>query len=61
VLKSLKTKYDAIVLPSTLSLLAENLFEAADAIAISVAPTTLCERTYKLITFFKNAATRPTT
>lgn len=47
--------YDRIILdcPPTLSLVAENIFRAADIILIPVVPTTLSERTYdQLQSFF---------
>jgi chromosome partitioning protein len=49
--------YDRILLdcPPTLSLVAENIFRAADLILIPVVPTTLSERTYdQLQSFFDN-------
>ena len=57
ILKKLKGNYDLIVLdcPPNISLLSENVFNAADMILVPVIPTTLSERTLKqLWQFFKD-------
>jgi chromosome partitioning protein len=54
-LKPLKEEYQLIILdcPPNLTLLAENVFNAADIIVVPVIPTTLSERTLKqLLRFF---------
>jgi chromosome partitioning protein len=54
-LKPLESEYDLIVLdcPPNITLLSENVFEAADRILIPVIPTTLSERTLEqLYSFF---------
>ena len=56
VLKPLRSEYDIILLdcPPNLTLLSENIFDAADSVLTPVIPTTLSERTLEqLITFFK--------
>lgn len=56
VLKAFAEHYDLIVLDSTptISLLAENLFDASDMILVPVVPTTLSQRTYEqLLDFFE--------
>ncbi len=55
VLRSLRDEYDVVVLdaPAGISLLSENLFDAADLILVPVIPTTLSQRTYdQLVQFF---------
>lgn len=55
ILSSLDDDYDLIILdcPPNLTLLAENIFNAADMILVPVIPTTLSERTYdQLLGFF---------
>ena len=56
-LGSLETAYDYIFLdcPPTITLLAENIFNAADMVLVPVIPTTLSMRSYlQLRRFFKN-------
>ena len=58
--KSLKTvagEYDIIMLdcPPNISMLAENVFEAADHIVVPVIPTTLSERTFEQLLEFIEA------
>jgi chromosome partitioning protein len=54
VTRAFRSEYDAVVLdaPAGISLLAENIFEAADVILIPVIPTTLSQRTYEQLTDF---------
>jgi chromosome partitioning protein len=55
ILNSLNDEYDLIILdcPPNLTLLAENIFNAADIIVVPVIPTTLSERTFdQLLGFF---------
>ena len=50
-------EYDVLVLdaPAGISLLSENVFEAASAVLVPVIPTTLSQRTYEqLLDFFKD-------
>ncbi len=57
VLKSLKSDYDLLLLdcPPSISLLSENVFNAADLVLVPVIPTTLSERTLgQLWRFFKD-------
>jgi len=57
VLKPLKDEYDLIILdcPVTISILAENIFNAVEYILVPLIPTTLSVRTYKqLLLFCKN-------
>jgi chromosome partitioning protein len=52
----LESEYDVIILdsPPNLTLLSENIFNAADMILVPVIPTTLSQRTYEqLLYFFK--------
>lgn len=53
-LKELKKEYDIVVLdpPPNITLLSENIFNAADTILIPVIPSTLSERTYEQILGF---------
>jgi len=56
ILKPLKGEYDVIILdcPVTISLLAENIFNAVDYIFVPLVPTTLSVLAYKqLLNFFK--------
>jgi chromosome partitioning protein len=56
VLKPFKREYDLIVLdcPPTISILAENIFIAADYLLVPLIPTTLSIRTHRhLLTFLK--------
>jgi cellulose biosynthesis protein BcsQ len=56
ILKSFNNQYDLVVLdcPVTITLLAENIFNAADFILVPMIPTTLSLRTYRqLLTFSK--------
>ncbi|AWB66362.1 cobyrinic acid a,c-diamide synthase [Saccharobesus litoralis] len=54
VLKGFKKNYDLIILdcPPTISLLSENVFNAADMILVPVIPTTLSERTLEQLNSF---------
>jgi chromosome partitioning protein len=55
-LKPLKKEYEYIFLdcPPNITLVSENIFQAADFILVPIIPTTLSYRTYeKLISFFK--------
>ena len=57
VLKRLASEYDLIILdaPPNLTLLAENIFHAADHILVPCIPTTLAMLSYeRLLTFFKS-------
>lgn len=57
-LSNLKSDYDLIVLdcPPNISLLSENIFNAADWILVPVIPSTLSERTYnQLLGFFEQS------
>jgi len=61
-IKEVNRNYDRIFVdaPPTLSLLAENLFFAADKILVPVIPTTLSERTYyQLREFFDHSEYKP--
>lgn len=53
-LKELKKEYDIVVLdsPPNITLLSENIFNAADTILIPVIPSTLSERTFEQIVHF---------
>ena len=54
-LGGLETHYDIIILdcPPSISLLAENVFSAADLVAVPLIPTTLSQRTFtQLLDFF---------
>jgi chromosome partitioning protein len=56
VLRAFRAEYDVIVLdaPAGISLLSENIFDAADVVLVPVIPTTLSQRTYEqLLDFFK--------
>ncbi len=56
ILNPLRDEYDLIILdcPSTISLLAENIFNAADYILVPLIPTTLSVRSHKqLLSFLK--------
>jgi len=56
ILKPLKTEYDLVILdcPVTISILAENIFNAVDYILVPLIPTTLSVRTHRqLLSFFK--------
>lgn len=56
ILKPLKNEYDLIILdcPVTISILAENIFNAVEFILVPLIPTTLSVRTYKqLLSFLK--------
>lgn len=58
VLAPLKQEYDLIVLDclSSINILAENVFNAADLLLMPMIPTTLSQRTYKqMITFLKDS------
>ena len=51
-----QSEYDVVVLdaPAGISLLSENIFDAADMVLVPVIPTTLSQRTYaQLLDFFK--------
>lgn len=54
ILKPLKTEYDIIILdcPVTISVLAENILNAADYICVPLIPTTLSVRTYRQLRAF---------
>lgn len=55
-LSAIDDQYDLVILdcPPNLTLLAENVFNAADIIVVPVIPTTLSERTYEqLLNFFE--------
>ncbi|WP_321530320.1 AAA family ATPase [uncultured Desulfuromonas sp.] len=55
VLKGLTAHYDVVILdcPPSISLLAENIFAAADLISVPMIPTTLSQRTFtQLLDFF---------
>ena len=61
-LKAFKGRYDYIFLdcPPNITLVSENVFEAADAILVPLIPTTLSMMTYrKLIQFFEDAGLDP--
>ena len=53
-LKPLKSEYDLVILdcPVTISILAENIFNAVDFILVPLIPTTLSVRTYKQLLSF---------
>lgn len=56
VLKGLAPHYDVVILdcPPSISLLAENIFAAADLISVPMIPTTLSQRTFcQLLDFFE--------
>jgi len=56
VIRAFRSEYDVVVLdaPAGISLLSENIFDAADVILVPVIPTTLSQRTYEqLLDFFK--------
>jgi chromosome partitioning protein len=56
VIRVFRSEYDVVVLdaPAGISLLSENIFDAADVILVPVIPTTLSRRTYEqLLDFFK--------
>ena len=56
ILKPLKSEYDLIILdcPVTISILAENIFKAADFILVPIIPTTLSVRTFQqLLSFYR--------
>lgn len=58
VLRAFRAEYDVVVLdaPAGISLLSENIFDAADVILVPVIPTTLSQRTYsQLLDFFKSS------
>jgi chromosome partitioning protein len=55
ILRELQSGYDVIILdcPPSISFLAENVFAAADAVAVPLIPTTLSQRTFdQLLAFF---------
>ena len=54
ILKPLKSEYDLVILdcPVTISILAENVFNAADFILVPVIPTTLSVRTFQQLLSF---------
>jgi chromosome partitioning protein len=55
-IRAFRSEYDVLVLdaPAGISLLSENIFDAADVILVPVIPTTLSQRTYEqLLDFFK--------
>jgi cellulose biosynthesis protein BcsQ len=54
ILKPLKNEYDLIILdcPVTISILAENIINAAECILVPLIPTTLSVRTYKQLLSF---------
>lgn len=61
VLDGFREHYDLVVLDATptISLLAENLFNASDMILVPVVPTTLSQRTYdQLLSFFEKQGYR---
>ena len=53
-LKTLKSEYDLVIFdcPVTISILAENIFNAVDFILVPLIPTTLSVRTYKQLLSF---------
>jgi chromosome partitioning protein len=56
VIRAFRSEYDLVVLdaPAGISLLAENIFDAADVILVPVIPTPLSQRTYEqLLDFFR--------
>lgn len=57
ILHSLRKEYDVIILdcPPNITLLAENIFNAADIIVVPVIPTTLSERTFEQLLAFFNS------
>ncbi|WP_134681804.1 ParA family protein [Paracoccus ravus] len=60
-LKGVAKEYDIVILdcPPNISMLAENVFEAADHIVVPVIPTTLSERTFEqLLEFLADKADR---
>jgi chromosome partitioning protein len=54
VIRAFRSEYDVVVLdaPAGISLLAENIFDAADVILVPVIPTTLSQRTYEQLLDF---------
>ena len=54
ILKPLKSEYDLVILdcPVTISILAENIFNAVEFILVPLIPTTLSVRTYKQLLSF---------
>ena len=54
ILKPLKSEYDVVILdcPVTISVLAENIFNAVEFILVPLIPTTLSVRTYKQLLSF---------
>jgi chromosome partitioning protein len=57
VLRAFGEDYDVVILdaPAGLSMLSENIFDAADLVLVPVIPTTLSQRTYRqLVEFFKD-------
>jgi len=62
ILKPLKKEYDLIIVdcPPTINILAENVFNAVDAVLIPIIPTTLSVRTHRqLLSFFKETGRDP--
>ena len=61
-LKPLKREYDLIIVdcPPTINILAENVFNAVDAVLVPIIPTTLSVRTHRqLLSFFKETGRDP--
>ena len=54
ILRPLKDEYDFIILdcPATISILAENIFNAVDYTLVPLIPTTLSVRSHKLLLTF---------
>lgn len=62
ILKPLENEYDLIIVdcPPTINILAENVFNAVDAVLIPIIPTTLSVRTHhQLLSFFKETGRDP--
>ncbi|TRW95636.1 ParA family protein [Paracoccus sp. M683] len=62
-LKAVKADYDVVVLdcPPNISMLSENVFQAADAVVVPVIPTTLSRRTFEQLLEFFQASGLPET
>lgn len=59
--RSFKRDYDVVIFdaPPTLSLVAENIFRAAEVVLVPVVPTVLSQRTFEqLVAFFKGSGYR---